>query len=273
MTGPVLWGNRLLVEAGGFAPLFLPAAEPREHVEIVPLVPLDEAEEARVASDVDAPDEETALAVAGVPRERGRFVVVRMELGRFDRATRRTIVRAYALAEWSRTARFCPRCGFALIWNDHGRGKRCTNPDRAHRLYPRLDPAIIVLVEDGEHALLARERSWDAGIYSTVAGFVEPGESLEDAVAREVFEETSIRIEDLRYVGSEPWPFPRSLMLGFTAHAAPGQPVVIGEELEDARWFTREEARAVLERRYGATPYFDTMSRRLIEGWLTSGDR
>ncbi|HTJ28260.1 MAG TPA: NAD(+) diphosphatase [Candidatus Limnocylindria bacterium] len=272
MTGPVLWGSRLLVEAGGYAPLVLePSAA--EGIEYVPLAPVDESDEARVASDVTAPDEDAALAAVGRTGADGRFVAVRMELGRYDRATRRTIVRAFALAEWSRAARFCPTCGFALAWNDGGRGKTCTNPQRAHRLYPRLDPAIIVLVEDGEHALLGRPPSWDAGIYSTIAGFVEPGESVEDAVAREVFEETRVRIDELRYVGSEPWPFPRSLMLGFTAHAAPGQRVVVGEELEDARWFTRAEARAVLGVRYGATPFFETMSRRLIEGWLTSDDR
>jgi NAD+ diphosphatase len=272
MTGPVLWGSRLLVEAGGFAPLVLEAVA-REHVELVPLAPLDETEDERCASDVTAPDEDAALAAVGRTRAEGRFVAVRMELGRYEPGTRRLIVRAFAIAEWSRAARFCPTCGFPLAWNQGGRGKSCTNPQRAHRLYPRLDPAIIVLVEDGEHALLGRPASWDAGIYSTIAGFVEPGESVEDAVAREVFEETRVRIEHVRYVGSEPWPFPRSLMLGFTAHAAPGQQVVVGEELEEARWFTRAEARAVLDARYGVTPYFETMSRRLIEGWLTSGGR
>jgi NAD+ diphosphatase len=272
MTGPVLWGSRLLVEAGGHAPLVLEARS-RPHVELVPLAPLDDAGEAFCANDVTAPNEDAALAAVGLTRADGRFVAVRMELGRYERPVRRMVVRAFAIAEWSRAARFCPTCGFALAWNEGGRGKTCTNPERAHRLYPRLDPAIIVLVEDGEHALLGRPPSWDAGIYSTIAGFVEPGETVEDAVAREVREETGVRIEDVRYVGSEPWPFPRSLMLGFTAHAPPGQMVVVGEELEDARWFTRPEARAVLDARYGVTPYFETMARRLIEGWLTSGGR
>jgi NAD+ diphosphatase len=270
MSGPVLWGSRLLVEAGGYAPLVLVPPD-GEDVERVPLVPVDEDDEARIGFDVTAADENAALAAVGRTRAEGRFVAIRMELGRYDRATRRTIVRAFALAEWSRSARFCPNCGFALAWNDGGRGKTCTNPQRQHRLYPRLDPAIIVLVEDGERALLGRAPSWEPGIYSTIAGFVEPGESVEDAVAREVFEETRVRIEGLRYVGSEPWPFPRSLMLGFTAHAAPGQRITVSAELEDARWFTRDEARDVLAVRYGATPFFETMSRRLIEGWLTSG--
>lgn len=269
MKGPALWGSRLLVRADGFDPLLV-EDEPRPGVEIVPLAG---DEEARNAIDVAASDEAEALAVLGLSPQMGRFVPIRFELGRYDAATRQLIVRAFAIAEWSRAARFCPTCGFPLAWNSGGRGKSCTNPAGSHRLYPRLDPAIIVLVHDGERALLGRPPAWDAGLYSTIAGFVEPGENVEDAVAREVLEETGVRIDEVRYVGSEPWPFPRSLMLGFTAHASAGQPVVVGEELEDARWFTPAEARAVLDARYGRTPYFETMARRLIECWLTSVGR
>ena len=96
----------------------------------------------------------------------------------------------------------------------------CTNPACRHEQFPRLDPAIIVLVSDGERALLGRQASWPPGRYSTIAGFVEPGESLEDAVAREVLEETGIEVDCIEYHSSQPWPFPSSLMLGFTAHAA-----------------------------------------------------
>ncbi len=95
----------------------------------------------------------------------------------------------------------------------------CTNPACRHEQFPRTDPAIIVLVSDGERALLGRQASWPVGRYSTIAGFVEPGESLEDAVAREVFEETGIEVDQIEYHSSQPWPFPSSLMLGFTAHA------------------------------------------------------
>lgn len=269
MKGPALWGSRLLVHAGGFDPLLVEDV-PRPGVAIVPLAG---DEEGRDAIDVLAPDEEAALALLGLSGEEARFIPVRYELGRYQPAMRRLIVRAFAVAEWSRAARFCPSCGFALEWNAARRGKSCANPAGAHRLYPRLDPAIIVLVHDGERALLGRPASWDPGVYSTIAGFVEPGESVEDAVAREVMEETGIAIRDVDYVGSEPWPFPRSLMLGFTARATPGQPLVVGEELEEARWFTPSEARGVLDARYDRTPYFETMSRRLIEGWLTSVGR
>lgn len=264
-----LWGSRLLVEAGRFEPLLVDD-DPRPGTELVPLAG---DEEGRDAIDVLASDEEDALRVLGLSAGEARFVAVRFELGRYDPALRSLIVRAFAVAEWSRAARYCPTCGFPLKWNAGGRGKSCTNPAGSHRLYPRLDPAIIVLVEDGERALLGRPASWDPGVYSTIAGFVEPGESVEDAVAREVLEETGVAIREVRYVGSEPWPFPRSLMLGFRAYADPGQPVVVGEELEDARWFTPAEARAVLEARYGRTPYLQTMARRLIEDWLTTAGR
>jgi NAD+ diphosphatase len=268
MKALALWGGRLLVEASGFEPLLV-EDEPRPGTELVPL-PDDDG---RDAIDVLAADEDDALRVLGLSAAVARFVAVRFELGRYDPVLRALIVRAFAVAEWSRAARYCPTCGFPLKWNAGGRGKSCTNPAGSHRLYPRLDPAIIVLVEDGERALLGRPASWDPGVYSTIAGFVEPGESVEDAVAREVMEETGVAVREVRYVGSEPWPFPRSLMLGFRASADRDQPVVVGEELEDARWFTPEEARAVLEVRYGRTPYLQTMARRLIEGWLTSVGR
>jgi NAD+ diphosphatase len=133
-----------------------------------------------------------------------------------------------------------------------------------HDFFPRIDPAIIVLVTDGERALLGRQASWPPNRYSTIAGFVEPGESLEDAVAREVMEETAIEVTSARYDSSQPWPFPSSLMLGFHATAVPGSPVKIGQELEDAAWFTREQINS------GATlvPPSHAISYRLISAWL-----
>jgi NAD+ diphosphatase len=117
----------------------------------------------------------------------------------------------------------------------------CSNDACGSDVFPRIDPAIIVLVTDGERALLGRQASWPAGRYSTVAGFVEPGESLEDAVAREVHEETGVQVLESRYHSSQPWPFPSSLMLGFTATASPEARPQGSDELEDARWFTRDQ--------------------------------
>jgi NAD+ diphosphatase len=140
---------------------------------------------------------------------------------------------------------------------------RCSNPDCGAEFFPRLDPAIIVLVSDGERALLGRQGSWPAGRYSTLAGFVEPGESLEDAVVREVMEESAVPVTNARYQSSQPWPFPSSLMLGFRASAAPGSAIRVSGELEDAQWFTPEE---IIERRVMPTNH--SISYRLISEWL-----
>jgi NAD+ diphosphatase len=142
---------------------------------------------------------------------------------------------------------------------------RCSKEGCAQQFFPRLDPAIIVLVTDGERALLGRQATWPPGRYSTIAGFVEPGESLEDAVAREVMEETAVPVADARYDSSQPWPFPASIMIGFRARARPGSPARVNGELEDARWFTREEVRSGGN---ALLPFSHSISRRLIVNWL-----
>jgi len=146
-----------------------------------------------------------------------------------------------ALVVWRLRHRFCGVCGACTRPHKAGHAMCCTNPQCAHEVFPRIDPAIIVLVSDGERALLGRQASWPPGRYSTIAGFVEPGESLEDAVAREVLEETGVRVRRVDYHSSQPWPFPSSLMLGFHAVADSSAPVSVVGELEDARWFTRGE--------------------------------
>jgi NAD+ diphosphatase len=135
--------------------------------------------------------------------------------------------------------------------------------------FPRLDPAVIMLVIDADdRLLLARNALWPAGRMSVVAGFVEPGESAEQAVAREVFEETSIVVNQVRYLGSQPWPMPRSLMLGFSAQAKSGQRIAVDdEEIGEARWFTRAELRAAIESGELAVAPSVSIARRLIEYW------
>jgi NAD+ diphosphatase len=130
--------------------------------------------------------------------------------------------------------------------------------------FPRIDPAIIVLVSDADRALLGRQSSWAPGRYSALAGFVEAGESLEEAVVREVHEETGTRVTWVRYFASQPWPFPASLMLGFHAHAR-AMPVQLDGELEDARWFELVQLKAAPE---GLLPPPHTIARRLIEAWI-----
>ena len=174
---------------------------------------------------------------------------------------------ARALAVWRARTRHCGVCGAPTAPIRAGHCLVCSNHACAEEFFPRLDPAIIVLVSDGERALLGRQASWPPRRYSTIAGFVEQGESLEDAVAREVEEETGVRIVSARYDSSQPWPFPSSLMLGFRARAAAGSPVRVSGELEDARWFTR----AQLAEGEALAPPSHSISWRLISGWLEGG--
>src|SRR5712671_6975333 len=148
---------------------------------------------------------------------------------------------ARAMISWRRLHRFCGSCGAKTIPAKGGHVLVCTNAGCRHEQFPRLDPAIIVLVSDGDRALLGRQASWPIGRYSTIAGFVEPGESLEDAVAREVFEETGIRVDRIEYQSSQPCPFPASLMLGFRARAMSTDIRLNDRELEDAQWFSRAD--------------------------------
>jgi NAD+ diphosphatase len=171
---------------------------------------------------------------------------------------------ARALAIWRARNRFCGACGSRTVSTHAGHCLACTNPVCQHEIFPRLDPAIIVLVSDGERALLGRQASWPPRRFSTIAGFVEPGESLEDAVLREVAEETGVLVDAVHYHSSQPWPFPSSLMLGFRAHAAPGSPVTVGRELEQACWCTR----AQLTSGEVLAPPTQSISWRLIQSWL-----
>ena len=175
---------------------------------------------------------------------------------------------ARALAIWRTRHHHCGVCGALTVPSRAGHCLVCSNAACAQQYFPRIDPAIIVLVSDGERALLGRQASWPARRYSTIAGFVEPGESLEDAVAREVAEETGVTVTQARYHSSQPWPFPSSVMLGFRARALPGSTPRLGGELEDARWVTRAQLRAgeVL------APPSQSISWRLIEGWLEGED-
>jgi NAD+ diphosphatase len=174
---------------------------------------------------------------------------------------------ARALAIWRSRHQYCGVCGAPTVPDRAGHLIRCTREGCRHEFFPRLDPAIIVLVTDGERALLGRQAGWAPGRYSTIAGFVEPGESLEDAVAREVMEETGVRVLASRYDSSQPWPFPSSLMIGFQAEAERGSGIVIGDELEDAQWFTRAQIRS---EGLPLVPPSHSISYRLISTWLDS---
>ena len=153
------------------------------------------------------------------------------------------LTHAVGLANWHATHRRCPRCGAPTEPVRGGSVRRCTEDGTDH--VPRTDPAVIVLVHDGaDRCVLGRQAVWPEGRYSTLAGFVEPGESAEQAVVREVAEESGVACRDVAYVDSQPWPFPASLMLGYTAVCDPdAAPRAVDGELADARWFSRDELR------------------------------
>ena len=185
------------------------------------------------AVEVDG-DEPPSLAAAA------EFADLRVAGAQLPSAEAGLLAYARAMVYWRQRHRWCGTCGEATAPASAGHVMRCTACGTDY--FPRIDPAIIVLISDGGRALLGRQAAWPPGRYSTIAGFVEPGESLEDAVAREVREETGVEIDEVQYHSSQPWPFPSSLMVGFLATADATRGVrVDGDELQDARWFTRAE--------------------------------
>jgi len=178
------------------------------------------------------------------------------------------LAHARALVLWHASQLFCGVCGSASAPSAGGNSRRCLNEDCGREIFPRTDPAVIVLVTDGDRCLLGRQPGWPEGRYSTIAGFVEPGESLEDAVRREVYEEANVRVRAVHYHSSQPWPFPSSLMLGFIADAATTEIRLNDGELEDARWFSREE----LKSDFPKLPFRISIARRLVDHWVMLGD-
>jgi len=192
-----------------------------------------------------------------------RFLGTRLPL---DEAN--LVAHARALVIWHASQSFCAVCGAAALPEAAGNTRRCVNADCRTEIFPRTDPAVIVLVHDGERCLLGRQPSWPEDRYSTVAGFVEPGESLEDAVRREVYEETNVRVGSVQYHSSQPWPFPSSLMLGFIAEATSSDIILNDGELEDAQWFTREQLRSDFPK----LPFRISIARRLVDHWILLGE-
>lgn len=195
-----------------------------------------------------------------------RWVNLRAVGDRLSLADGSLLVHAVALAEWHGAHRFCPRCGSPLHVAAAGHVLTCTGCGRQQ--FPRTDPAVIMLVTDDEdRALLGHQPRWPEGRYSTLAGFVEPGESLEDAVRREVAEEVGIEVGEVTYLGNQPWPFPASLMVGFFARALTTRIAVDQDEISHARWFTREEIHEEAEAGRLRLPGTVSISRTLIERW------
>jgi NAD+ diphosphatase len=196
----------------------------------------------------------------------GRWSELRPVLPLLAAADLDLLAYARALVYWTRTHRHCGACGAATKPWRGGHERRC--PRCTLVTFPRIDPAVIVAVGDGSRILLGRQASWDPGRFSVLAGFVEPGESLEAAAAREVREETGVEIAGLRYFGSQPWPFPASMMVGFHAQPARDAIRLDGQELEDARWFTRADLVAGLAGGKLSLSPRRSIAWQLIEAWF-----
>jgi NAD+ diphosphatase len=178
------------------------------------------------------------------------------------------VAQATGLVNWHRRHPRCSVCGEETAAAEAGYLRRCPSCGAEH--HPRTDPVVIMLVVDGDRALLGRQARWPPGRYSALAGFVEPGESLEEAVAREVLEEAGVEVGATRYMSSQPWPFPSSLMLGFVADYAGGEPSPRDAELEDVRWFTRDELLAIRAGQVDGLglPPTIAIARSLVDAWL-----
>ena len=199
--------------------------------------------------------------------EDSEFVDLRSVGPVMDRSEASILAYAKGIMYWHARHEFCGSCGHPTEIREAGHLRKCTHPECGALHFPRTDPAVIMLVTKDDRALLGRKAEWMEGMYSTLAGFVEPGESLEQAVAREVMEEAGVKITNIRYHSSQPWPFPSSLMLGFYADALNEDFHRNDDELEDLQWFTRQELAdggAGIAKR----PRSDSIARRLIDEWI-----
>ncbi|MET8527038.1 NAD(+) diphosphatase [Micromonospora sp. NPDC005172] len=261
-----LWRDRCLVDGDGPVRLTADRASlVRSAAGETVFLGLD-GDVAVFAVDLSGLGEHTAVEMSGA----ARAVDVRALVGRLDPAG--AAIQAYArgLLHWHRQQRYCGTCGAAAVAGGGGHVRTCSGAECGRLLFPRIEPAIIVLVEapgSPERCLLARHAGAAEDSYSTLAGFVEVGESLEDAVRREMAEEAGITVTDVAYQGSQAWPFPAGMMVGFRATATSDEVRVDGVELLEARWFTREElrARVAAGRRLGRV---DSIDHRLLDDWL-----
>ncbi len=189
---------------------------------------------------------------------------------RLERGEAGLLAFARALVHWHETHRFCGACGNSTTVSQGGWLRTCDNPDCGRQHFPRTDPAIIVRVTYRDRILLGRPAAWPKRWHSVLAGFVEPGESLEETVRREALEEAGVRLVQVRYDSSQPWPFPASLMLGFVAEAESDHIEIGGDELEDARWFSRQDIAEGVEAGELRLSPKTSISRHLIDDWLRS---
>jgi NAD+ diphosphatase len=267
---PVWQSRNLLTGRASLKPVFLSPSQARENIHAPESTILlgVKGDSAYFAVGLSSLEDAPPASLVGL----GRFRDLRQVAPLLDDRDSALLAFARAMVYWHRRHRFCGDCGSPTVSMEAGYMRVCTNDGCGQRQFPRTDPAIIVLVTCGGCGLLGRKPIWPEGMYSTIAGFVEPGESIEDAVLREVQEETGVRVVEVCYQSSQPWPFPTSLMLGFRARAKDETIQVDKDELEHVRWFTREDLKRGLERGALRLPPEISISRRLIEGWFDEGD-
>ncbi len=270
----VMWrGQNLFSTSEERRPLVLPAVALPSSSRLIFLGLRPDNQPAFATSLTEPKTAAEALSVIGLQENQARFIQLREFRGLLTPDEQQLLLYVRALINWHDGQQFCSRCGSPTLSEEAGHVMACTNPDCATKHFPRSDPATIMLVQHGQHCLLGRQPSWPEGIFSTLAGFVEVGESVEEAVVREVKEEAGIEITNLRYFGSQPWPFPQSLMLGYFADAATTE-IACGSELAEVRWFDVAETKEVLRRHIARFPHIETISQKLMKRWLAeqSGD-
>jgi NAD+ diphosphatase len=261
-----LWQEKVSIDLSGEGPRlgWMPAAHPP--VAIEPPVFLGcSADQPRFAADFSSLDEDAARNRFGEGR---KFIDLRSICGELSPEDASVAATAKALLGWHRTHRFCSRCGAASKAENGGWRRRCPRCEGLH--FPRTDPVVIMLILQGDEVLIGRQSTFPAGTYSLLAGFVEPGETIEDAVRRETLEETAVRVGRVGYLGCQPWPFPASLMLGCIGEAETRAITRDPAELEDARWVSLATMRAILADEHPEIrpPRKDAIARAILADWV-----
>jgi NAD+ diphosphatase len=268
-----VWRDRNLVVRGADAkPATLGAEAAERLIEIASEIALlgIEGDTAYFAADLSHHEPPHLAEILGD----AEFADIRGSRNLLEDGSGAMLLQARGLMYWHRNNRYCAACGASTKSAHAGYARRCNNDSCKREHFPRLDPAIIVLVTrqtpEGEVCLLAHKGEWEDNRYATVAGFVEPGETLEEAVRREVMEETGVAVVEAHYQGSQPWPFPASLMLAFRAIATDPHIAVDNDEVTQAGWFTRDQV--VNCEQHGFTvSRGGSISRWLVDGWLKEG--
>jgi NAD+ diphosphatase len=271
-----VWRERNLIRriepgVGGPVPTWLdPIRAQTVIVETSELVFLGvDGEIAHFALSLSHLEEPDALASVGPDAELAELRSIGTLLHERDAAL---LAYSRAITTWHQRHRFCGVCGNPTSSDEGGHVRRCIDEKCGASHFPRTDPAVIMAIEHGNRLLLGRQREWPPGMHSVLAGFVEPGESLEETVAREILEEAGLTVTDIRYHSSQPWPFPASIMLGFTGRATDDTIRIVEPEFEHIGWYDRRFLASSPEDDRFKLPSHHSIARRLVEDWIAEGD-